>query len=507
MATVTNTTRITSLFSGMDTDALVKAMTMNQQSKVDSLNAKMKQAEWKKETLTDFNNKVRVFRDTYGSVLGEQNLMTKGAFVSFGVSMPENSGVSISALASAKAGGYSVRVDQIATASAMKGAKLTGRITGLTEAEINSTAVGALTALQGGAVSSGPIEFSINGESFSFSSSDSLKKIMDTVNKSAAGVTMSYSQTSDRITIVSNTMGAYDGSAENANKTITFTDGSGFLNNLGLTEVTNGQDAIVYFNGETEARSLDTNSITLDGVQFTFLRPTAGNVDYTLTADYKPAADRIKGFVEAYNTLIKELFTAYNQKPSRDYKPLTDDQRDALSEKEIEDWEKKAREGLLYRDNTLGKLVDGMRTLLTKTFGGSGNLASIGMTTGRYMIGEPAQIELDEEKLLKALQADPERVFSLMSGTEKDVSGGGGLMTQLNKLMDDYVGAIKSRDLQNLNTNIGDYTKRIKEQEDKLYAMSERYYLQYAKLEVALGQMQSQQSSMASLFGMGNTGQ
>ena len=509
MATVANTMRVTGLFSGMDTDALVKAMSMAQQSKVDTLNAKKKQAEWKKDILTDFNNKIRVFRDTYGSVLGENTLMSRGAYTSFAVKMAENTGISVTASATARAGGYNVRVEQTAAAASMQGAKLTGRAAGLTDAEINASAFSDLTALTNGGYTPGVISFSINGKDFSFDPDVTLRKIMDEVNKADAGVTMSYSQASDRVTIASVTTGAYDPENADPNKMISFDDTSGFLRHLGLTgedtgTVANGRDAIVYLNGEPEALRLDSNSVTLDGVHVTFLRPTGENgVDYTLVEDYKPAVDRIKSMVEAYNALIKELHTAYNQKVSREYRPLTEEQRADMTEKEADEWEAKAREGLLYRDNTLNRLLENMRGVLTKTFGDQGNLASIGITTGKYAIGEPVRLELDEAKLMAALEAGPDRVYQLMSASEKD-GGGGGFITRLNKMMDDYVNTIKGRDLQNLSNNIHDYTKRVKEQEDKLTVMSEKYYLQYAKLETALGQMQSQQNQMASLFGWNN---
>jgi flagellar hook-associated protein 2 len=496
------------MFSGMDTDMLVKAMTIKQQSKVDALNARKQQAEWKRDMLTDFNNKLRVFRDTYGSVLGEGNLMSRGAFTSHRVHMASNTGVSIVASAGAKEGGYNIRVEQIATAATMQSGKLTDRTTGLSAAEINSTAVRNLSALTNGGFTSETISFTINGVDFNFSSSATLKHVMDEVNKSAAGVTMAYTQTFDSVTITSNTMGEYNEDNPNARKAIEFSDAGGFLRHLGLTDevsgqVANGQDAIVYFNGETTARRLDTNNITLDGIQMTFMRPTGeSGVDYTLETDFKPAVDRVRKMVESFNALIKELDAAYNQRPNRSFRPLTEEQRNEFSEKEIDNWESKAREGLLHRDNTLGRLLNSMRGLLSRTFGSYGNLSSIGIATGRYVPKEAVQLEFDEEKFLEALKADPDRVHSLIAAPATD--NGGGFMIQLNRAMDDYVNAIRGRDLQNLNNDIHNHTKNIKEQEDKLTEISERYYLQYAKLETALGQMQSQQNQMASLFGWNN---
>ncbi len=502
MAGIQTTNRITGMFSGMDTDALVKAMAMGQQNKVDKLNQKKQQAEWKKEQLTDINNKLRIFKDTYGSVMGDKSLIARKTYSSFNVDMASNAGVRITALATAKSGTYNVRVEQVATAATMKGTKITNRNEGLTDKELNA-GIGTLTGLAIGEVPGGNIEFTINGVDFSFTANDSLKTIMDAVNKSEAGVTMSYSQATDRIDIVSNTMGEYDPTADapDAKKTITFADTSGFLGRFGLNSVAGGQDAIVYINGETEARRVDSNTLTLDGIQMTFVRPTGEEgVDYTLSAHYKPAVETLKKFVEEFNTLIKELFDTYTQKVDRDYFPLTDEMRESMTEKQIEKWEAKAKEGLLNRDPNLSKLVEGMRSLLSKSFGNFGNLASIGLSSSKYLVGESVKIELDEEKLMAALEEDADRVYKILGSTTTDGSDGG-FMQQLSKMTDSYVANIKSRDIQNLTNDITDYAKSIKEQEDKLEEVTEKYYLKYAQLETSMSKMQAQQSQMASMFG------
>ncbi|MDR1693161.1 MAG: flagellar filament capping protein FliD [Oscillospiraceae bacterium] len=502
MAGVQNTNRITGLFSTLDTDALVKAMAMNQQNKVNQLDKKKQAAEWKKDQLTEINNKLRIFKESYTSVMGDKSLIARKTYSTFDVSIADNAGVRITALATAKNGSHNVRVDQIATAAAMRGTKITTRTTGLTDEEL-SAGIGTLTGLAVGDMTTGNIEFSINGVDFSFTSTDSLKTVMEAVNNSKAGVTMSYSQVTDRLDIVSNTTGEYDALADtpDASKTITFTDTSGFLGRFGLNTVENGQDAVVYIDGETLARKVDSNTLTLDGIQMTFVRATGTEgVDYSLSADYKPAVETVKKFVEEFNTLIKDLFGVHTQKADKDYTPLTDDMREAMSEKEIELWEGKAKEGLLYRDSTLGKLVTEMRSLLSKSFGDFGNLASIGLTTSKYLVGEASQIELDEEKLMSALEANADNVYGIM-GTQ---SGDGGLMQQLSKAMDSYISTVKSGSIQNLTNSITDYTKSLKEQEDKLEVVTERYYLQYAKMETSLSKMQAQQSSMSSMFGGGS---
>jgi flagellar hook-associated protein 2 len=510
------------MFSGIDTDSLVKAMTMQQQRKVDQLAADRTRAEWKRDKITDFNNQLRVFRDTYGSVIGSNSLMSRSAFTSFNVKMGENTGVGISASGTAKAGSYNVRVDQIATASSAQGRRLTDRAAGLTAAEVNSTAIGNLS-LAGGGSFTDTIRFTVNDREFAFSANTTLKNVMDEVNRAGIGVTMAYSQTTDSITITGNNLGAYNPpvssdfgtdaefnaareayDAANAGKNISLTDSSGFLSFLGIDSVTAGRDAVVFINGEETPRHLSTNSITLDGITMDFLRPTAETgVDFTLAADFSPAVGRIRGMVDAFNNIMKEIDTAFNQKTNRDFPPLTEEQRAEMKEKEAEDWDAKAKEGILARDNVLGRLLSGMRGVLSKSFGDSGSLSSIGITTGPYRLGEPAQLQIDEEKLLEALRTDPDRVYNLFSAPARD-GGQGGLMTQLNSIMDEYVNTTRGRELQTLNNSINTYSKRIKEQQDRLAAKSEQYYLQYARLETMLGQMTSQQEQMASMFGWNN---
>jgi len=526
MATVQNTTRVTGLFSGMDTDELVRAMVMNQQNRVDQLSRKMQKAEWKRDAYTKFNDQLKLFRENFTSALGAESILKKSAFVAYSVNMAQNNALQVSGTANAKGGAYNVRIDQIASAASMKGSKLTDGFSGLSDNTINRTAISDIQSFSSGAFASsnGRIDFSINGEAFSFAATDTLKTVMDTVNKSKAGVTMSYSQISDSISIVSNQTGASQGLLDpgavapvdpaaraeydrqlaeyqaDAKKNITFDDNSGFLAHLGLTTVEAGRNAKVSINGSA-VRELDTNSLTLDGINMTFMQETGSEgVSFTLEPNRQSSLDHVKKFIEQLNSVVADLFTAHTSKSKQGYNPLVESQKEAMSEKEIELWETEAKKGVLYRDDELGRLLSGIRGLLTQNFGeNGGTLASIGIKTTAYSPGKPFALEIDEEKLTKALEEDADRVYNIFAETASGTNKGG-FAVQVGKLIDTYTGNTKSYGIQNLNNNISDYTKKIKEQTKKMDAAAERYYLQYAKMESAMSKMSEQQNSLAGLF-------
>lgn len=54
----------------------------------------------------------------------------------------------------------------------------------------------------------------------------------------------------------------------------------------------------------------------------------------------------------------------YNADSAGSYEPLTDDEKDQMSDKEIEKWETKIKDSLLRRDSTLGSVMTAMQTAM-----------------------------------------------------------------------------------------------------------------------------------------------
>ena len=89
---------------------------------------------------------------------------------------------------------------------------------------------------------------------------------------------------------------------------------------------------------------------------------TDAAVTFSSTPDVDAIYDTIKKFVDSYNGLITNISEKTSEKKNKDYAPLTDAQREALSDDEIKKWEDLAKKGTLRRDSTLSSLLTKMRT-------------------------------------------------------------------------------------------------------------------------------------------------
>ena len=87
------------------------------------------------------------------------------------------------------------------------------------------------------------------------------------------------------------------------------------------------------------------------------------------------------------DSMIKTLDTAYNAESAKGYEPLTDDEKESMSDDEVEKWETKIKDSLLRNDGTLSSVVSSMKnsmlagiTIDGKTY----NLSDFGISTGSY---------------------------------------------------------------------------------------------------------------------------
>ena len=80
-----------------------------------------------------------------------------------------------------------------------------------------------------------------------------------------------------------------------------------------------------------------TNNFSINGltIQATAL---TGNEAVTITTDTDVDGiyDTIKDMLSEYNELIKTLDTAYNAESAKGYEPLTDDEKESMSDDEVE---------------------------------------------------------------------------------------------------------------------------------------------------------------------------
>jgi flagellar hook-associated protein 2 len=356
--------------------------------------------------------------------------------------------------------------------------------------------------------------FSINGQEFVV---DSNSKISDfTTALSKMGVSASFDETQGRFYINAS------GTGKDNDFELTSSDSSalavlGLDKNNGATKI-DATDAEITYNGVTYKGG--SNTFDLNGLTITAKAITDSPVNISVDTDVDSAYQTVKDFVNAYNTLIDELNTYYDE-DTTDYEPLTDDEKSELSDTEIEQWEKKAKQGLLRRDSTLESLLSNMRNYLnqgvtvTNADGTTSrmSLSALGIVTGDYsengklhILGDEDDSEYSSEtnKLKAALNSNPNIVAQTLGGSTSNPGIGSQMYSYLTKAMKRVDGVSSSLTFYNditLDDEIDDYEDDIDEWEDKLSDLEDRYYSQFSAMETAMAKLQQQQSYLSSLMG------
>ena len=122
--------------------------------------------------------------------------------------------------------------------------------------------------------------------------------------------------------------------------------------------------------------------------------------------------DTINSFVNKYNELIDKINGKLKEKYDRNYLPLTEEEKKAMSEKDIELWEEKAKTGLLRNDSILEKMVLEMRKALYDSIEGVGiHLTSIEL----QLAMSKKVLVVNENELKKAIKNNPEGIMELFN--------------------------------------------------------------------------------------------
>ena len=497
--------RLTGLFSNLDTDSIVKSMTSVQQSRIDKVKQKQTKQEWQDEALNSIKSDIEEFTSGYLSPTGENSMLKSSTYMTFKATTPSTAGsVALTPGSSAEAGAITVQVNKLAkNTTAESSAKVSWN--GIQISENNTAKLSELALakkLTFGA--DDRLTFAINGKTFSFSKDTTLQSMINTINSDkTANVTMKYSRLSDKFTVTANSGGA------NSIVTITnyggnaFGTGSAFGINTG--SIKNGTDAEVVINGNTLTR--DSNSFTIDGVGYDLKKVTQGTseekVSFTLARDFSSTVSAVNKFIDGYNKLYTKLKTLDNEKDySADYPPLTDDQKTDMSEEQIKAWEKKAKSGLLRHNTALESLMSKVKNAFYATVGGTGkNVTTLGITTASYFDSNAGQIVLNEDKLTEALQSDAGLVLHMFAdGSTTSTSTEQGLMYKIKASLANYVSTVKDN-VKAGETKITSYTSQIKDLESKLTDQADRYYKKFSNMETAMSKLNSQSSMLSQMFG------
>lgn len=366
--------------------------------------------------------------------------------------------------------------------------------------------------------------FTVNGQDFVVDDETTLKSFTEGLSK--FGVSANYDAGQGRIYINA----GKSGKANDFN--VTSSDANA-LELLGLgsgAKKIDGQDAIIDYNGveytsETNVFKLNNLTITAKGVTGEY-DPNTGSlsdnvpISLTVESDTQDTYKKVKDFVKKYNELIDEMNSLYDEKKTT-YEPLTDEEKQAMSDDQIEKWEKEAKKGLLRRDSTINTLLQNMRNILNKAVtvtDADGNqkqytLASLGIVTGNYQENGKLHILGDEEdpdyasetnKLKQMLDDNPDVLAQVFAGSKENPGIGFSLYDSLNTSMKKTSMSSSLtffNDIQ-MDDELEDFDDEIDKQTKKLQAMEDKYYDQFAAMEAAMAKLQSQQSYIAQLMGM-----
>lgn len=275
-----------------------------------------------------------------------------------------------------------------------------------------------------------------------------------------------------------------------------------------------GQDATIKLNG-AEFTS-NSNTFSINGLTINATAVTDKNEVLTLTTstDHQGIYDKIKDFLSDYNDLINAMTSSFNAESSKDYEPLTDEEKEAMSEKEIEKWEDKGKSGILRRDSTLSTLMGVMTNIMSKSYtigDKSYALSSFGIKTlgimnaeknehNAYHIDGDADDEstsANTDKLMEAIIADPDGVAQFFQKLSSDIYNElGEHMTSTT--LRSYGSFYNDKEM---DTEYKNYTKTISDWEKKVSDIEDSYYKKFAAMESALAKLDSQSSQLAGLLG------
>ncbi|MBD9153377.1 MAG: hypothetical protein EGP77_14505 [Lachnospiraceae bacterium] len=541
--------RMTGMYSGMDTESIVSQLVKTKSTKVTNLKNEQKKLEWKQTAWQDLNSKIY---NMYSKTLS--NLRLTSAYSKKSTVSSDSTKATVVASEGAVNGTQTLKVNKLAKSGYLTGAKLDGKTTTTTGtdgkdvtkvvnwettdklSEIDSNLTGkTISITTGSGTDAKTTDIEITAD---MTINDLVAKFKD------AGVNASFDTTNQRFFI--NSTGT--GSAKNFTLTsddstalaslgldpnTTYTDINGSKNSCVKIE---GQDAEIVLNGATFVS--DSNTFSINGLTINTLGVTDEEISLVTSTDYDGIYNTIKDFLTEYNDLINKMDKLYNADSARKYDMLTDDEKDSMTDDEVEQWEDKIKSALLRKDNSLYNVMNTLTTTMMdgyyennlsdkqkknmsaseisawyKENGGKKHyLSDYGIGTLSYFeaqdnehhayhINGDADDEFTstkEDKLKAAIAEDPEGTANFFATLCKT------LYSKLDETMSEsteYSSIYKVYNDKQLKKDYNDYTTKISDAEDELNDYEDRWYNKFSKMEVALSKLQSQTSSISSMLG------
>ena len=491
-----NSVRLPGLATGMETDSVVKQMLSGEQKKVDRAKQKEQTIKWQQEIYRDVMKDVKSFQDKYFSVTSKDSITSSKAWNSVKISSSNEKVMTATGSAGANDIDYNFNVIHLAKPASTSSDTTKDGTKIIKGAKLDTL---GLKGEHKFSIKYGDGDKEISKE-ITINSDDTVDSLIAKINESTDGkVKASFSEMTGKFTIKTNKTG------ESTKLNIVDSKGnlSDALSFLGLSNKAEGEDSEIEVKAKdgtfSDTIHQESNSFTIDGINYSV--HSIGTTEINSTQDVEPVVENMKKFVEDYNQIMDKVYGLVTEKKNKDYQPLTNAQKEDMSEKEIEKWEKKAKVGLLRNDSEMRSFMNSMQNAI---FGKNAQFLNECGLTSNEDYNKRGQLSINEDKLRKSLQNEGDRVFKAFAG-EKD-----SMLENMKNTMNKYVGGSSSifarkAGLEKTSSVVKNYySEQLKRQEDMIKKLQRKMddketklYKQFGQLEASMNKLNSQMNYFA----------
>ena len=494
--------RMMGLNSGLDTESIITQLVSAKKTSLNSLKKSQTKLSWKIDAWKSLNTKILSMQSTIDKLRWDSAYVKKKSTTS------QTGILSVVAGENAVNGVQTASVESLAKAGYLTGGKLKTADGGKVSADTKVTDLGIAAGSS----------FKINDKEVTIDENTTMSNLVDQLK--AGGVDVNFDENQQRLYI----------SAKETGKDNDFniTGDDALLKTLGLVEDASNPDGAVRIKGENAVMYLNgakyestTNTFQVNGTTYTATGLSDKNADGTLKElsittmdDYDGIYDTIRNFFKQYNELVNEMDKLYNADAAKGYDPLLSEEKEALTDTEVEEWEKKVKDSLLRKDSSLNSVISALTTTMMGSVSVNGKdmyLSSFGIATLGYfnveenerhayhIAGDPNDTNSAEKTdILKSMIAsDPESVKSFFTQMANNLYNS--LGSTLDRIPDFKSYRKAYSDLQ-LNREMEDYKTKIQKAEEALQAYEDKWYDKFAAMETALSKLSSKQNAIGSLF-------
>lgn len=490
--------RVTGLSGNFDMEGIIEASMTRDKEKVDKAKQDQQIVKWKQEIYRNIIQESKDLYDKYLSIESPNSIVSKNAYSATRITSSDESIIVAKGSAGAEKINYQFAVSQMA-----EPAKVT--------IKLNSSDP---IVQQFPPNASGASSLTIGGVNVPISEQDTTSTIVSKINSLCADsdIKASYSEMTGELIISKKQTGSSseldlkvtgnDNLAQQiaTDNGITFgTDTSG--SKFAVVHGKNLEADVTDEQGRVTHISKEQNSFKIDNIDYNV--NSKGNAKLVSVTDTEEATKNMKAFVDDYNKLMDKVYGLVTTKKSKDYPPLTDEQKEDMTTEEIEKWEKKAKEGILRNDDELRGFVEEIQS----AFFGDGKNISVLSKLGineHENYNKKGQISFNADAFSKALIDDSDKVYKTLAGYSSNYDDKG-MFEKLKDIVYDYSGSsfskfVKKSGIEKTSSaseNV--YSKQIAEQEkninrlvEKMNDKEKKLYAKYSALESLLNQYSSQ---------------